>query len=76
MGSGHTQMNYANFKVMCVAIWHGLTKAPGKAFGLYSRAFRYNPYREDIARAMMIFYLDNALPCDALQVYTMSSPTI
>lgn len=39
------------------------------ALGLYARAFHYNPYREDVADAMMTIYLDSGFPCDALTVY-------
>ncbi len=48
-----------------------LATNPHRALGLYSLAFRYNPYREDIAHAIMTFYLNNALPCDALTVYDL-----
>lgn len=39
------------------------------AIGLYSQSFRLNPYREDSATAMMQLYLEENMPCDALNVY-------
>lgn len=47
--------------------------SPEQALGYYSQAFRLNPYREDIAEAMMLIYLERDLPCDALDVYNTLS---
>ncbi len=48
-------------------------QSPEQALGYYSQAFRLNPYREDIAEVMMLFYLEQGLPCDALDVYNTLS---
>lgn len=44
-----------------------------ESLGYYAQAYHFNPYREDVAEAIMTSYINQDLPCDALDVYATLS---
>lgn len=48
-----------------------LAQQQSDALGLLSQGIRHNPYREDMVLDMMKHYLQQKMPHDALQAYTM-----